>query len=312
MTTTTVLHHTRPETLDAIRAQVPDVEFVPVPTEGPLDPSIQGDVMLTTAIGAPSLPEALDRGVRWVHTIGTGVDRFPLDAIRQGQVLTCSRGASAIPIAEWTLAMMLAFEKQLPDAWIHEPPARWHTATLGGLYRKQLAVLGLGGIGVEVARRALAFGMEVRGLRRTLRPAPLDGIEMVTSSADAVAGADHVVVAAPSTAQTRHLVDAALLAQMKPGAHLVNIARGNLVDQDALRAALDDGHLGGASLDVVDPEPLPAGHWLYTHPKVHVSPHISWSMPASYSWLYETFLENLRRWQAGEPLEGVVDLALGY
>ena len=312
MATTTVLHHTRPETLAAIRAALPEVDFVAVPLEGPLDPSIRGDVMLTTAIGAPSLVEALDRGVRWVHTIGTGVDRFPLDAIRDGQTLTCSRGASAVPIAEWALAMMLAFTKQLPHSWIHEPPERWHTAQLGGLYGRDLAVLGLGGIGVEVARRALAFGMRVRGLRRTPRPAPLEGIEIVTSVADAVTGADHVVVAAPATAATTHLIDAPALALMKPGAHLVNIARGSLVDQDALRDALDRGHLGGASLDVVTPEPLPTGHWLYSHPKVRVSPHISWSMPGSYDLLYETFRQNLHRWLAGQPLDGVVDLALGY
>jgi phosphoglycerate dehydrogenase-like enzyme len=94
--------------------------------------------------------------------------------------------------------------------------------------------------------------------------------------------------------------------------HLVNIARGSLIDQDALRVALDRGWVALASLDVTEPEPLPAGHWLYTHPKVRLSPHISWSMPDASSILVATFVDNLRRYERGEPLEGVVDVAAGY
>jgi phosphoglycerate dehydrogenase-like enzyme len=99
---------------------------------------------------------------------------------------------------------------------------------------------------------------------------------------------------------------------MGPGVHLVNIARGGLVDQDALRVALDSGHIGRATLDVADPEPLPEGHWLYDDPRVRLSPHISWSMPESNDLLYETFRSNLHHWLRGEPLEGVVDVDAGY
>jgi len=99
---------------------------------------------------------------------------------------------------------------------------------------------------------------------------------------------------------------------VKPGVHIVNIARGALIDQDALRVALDDGRVSIASLDAVDPEPLPEGHWMYSHPQVHLSPHISWSMPGASDLLVETFVENLRRYRAGEPLEGVVDVDAGY
>jgi phosphoglycerate dehydrogenase-like enzyme len=99
---------------------------------------------------------------------------------------------------------------------------------------------------------------------------------------------------------------------MKPGVHLVNIARGALVDQDALRIALDEGKVAMASLDAVEPEPLPEGHWMYGHEKVRLSPHISWSMPGAFDLLLDTFIDNLRRYQAGEALAGEVDVAAGY
>ena len=120
------------------------------------------------------------------------------------------------------------------------------------------------------------------------------------------------MVAAPATARTRHLLEERAFEVVKPGVHLVNIARGTLVDQDALRAALDDGRDALATLDVCDPEPLPAGHWLYEHPKVRLSAHISWASPKMVDTIVELFVANLRRRAAGEPLEGVVDPVEGY
>jgi phosphoglycerate dehydrogenase-like enzyme len=306
-----VLHHTNAGSLQALAAEFPDVTFVQLPTDGPIDPDVRGEILLTGAYGAPSLPEALERGVRWIHTIGTGVDRFPLDLVGD-RTLTCSRGASAIGIAEWTLATMLAFAKRLPESWIDAPPERWNLAKLDALHGATVGIVGMGAIGERIARLCRAFDMRVVGLRRTPRPSDVEGVEIVTSLHDALATADHVVIAAPATPDTRHLVDDDAIAAMRPGVHLVNIARGALVDQDALRRGLDSGHIACASLDVVDPEPLPAGHWLYTHPKVRLSPHISWSMPTAYDLLYETFRTNLSHWLAGQPLEGVVDVGLGY
>ena len=114
-------------------------------------------------------------------------------------------------------------------------------------------------------------------------------------------------MAAPETPATRHLLNDASLAWMGPGAHLVNIARGGLVDQEALRRALDDGRVALATLDCVEPEPLPAGHWLYSHPRVRLTPHISWAGSGSHAGLMDRFCENLARHLAGEPLEFVVD-----
>jgi phosphoglycerate dehydrogenase-like enzyme len=120
------------------------------------------------------------------------------------------------------------------------------------------------------------------------------------------------VLAAPATPRTRHLINAESLALVKPGVHLVNIARGALVDQDALRVALDDGRVAMASLDTVDPEPLPEGHWLYSHPKVRLSAHVSWASPAGMERTLEIFVDNLRRHAAGEQVLHVVDADEGY
>lgn len=175
-----------------------------------------------------------------------------------------------------------------------------------------MGLVGIGAIGSAVARRALAFDMRVVATRRSAAVPAGDGIETAASLAELLAQSDHIVVAAPATPETHHLIDAEALAAVKPGAHLVNIARGSLVDQDALVAALDDGRLAMASLDVVDPEPLPADHPLFHHPKVRLSAHISWSSPDTSRRTLELFVENVARYRAGEPLAGAVDLEHGY
>jgi len=306
-----VLTHVPLQLLERVGREVPGVELVLVPMQGDLPAAARGEVLLTHAKGSPNLADVVERGVRWVHAYGTGVNDFPFAALG-GRVLTCSRGASAIPIAEWVLAVMLAAEKRLPATWIHEPPAHWSIGSLGGLHGRTLALLGLGGIAQAVATRALAFGMRVVALRRSERPSPIAGVERARDLESLVASADHLVLAAPATGETRALVGDALLERVKPGLHLVNVARGELVDHEALRRALDDGRVALASLDCVHPEPLPTGHWLYTHPKVRLSPHISWSMPGAFELLIEPFVENLRRFRAGEPLLHVVDTKLGY
>jgi phosphoglycerate dehydrogenase-like enzyme len=210
---------------------------------------------------------------------------------------------------------MLAFEKRLPESWVTSPPANWNRPSdgmLGTLAGRTVGLVGLGAIGTEVARRALAFDAEVVAFRRTDAAPPVPGIEIVTGLHDLLARADHVVIAAPATPATRHLMDAAAFKALKPGAHLVNIARGTVVDQDALRVALDDGRVARASLDTVDPEPLPEGHWLYAHPAVRLSPHISWSSTSTMPRTMGLFVENLTRFRAGQALQGVVDPTAGY
>src|SRR2546426_7573044 len=176
-----ILVQIRKELAERLADAVPDIESIPIPWEGDLPPDVDGEVLLTLPWGSPNLAQVLARGVRWVHALGTGVDEFPLHLLGD-RVFTCSRGASAIPIAEWVLAVMLAFEKRLPDAWIHGAPAGgWSRMALGGLHRRTLGLVGLGGIGTAVAERAVPLGQ--RGLAPRPPAAPARG-----ARGDAVGG----------------------------------------------------------------------------------------------------------------------------
>ncbi len=309
---TTVLCQLGERITGEIAAAFPAVTVRSVGSGDALEDDATGEVLLTSHFFAQDLPALVDRGVSWVHNFGTGVDQFPMDLLGPDQTLTCSRGAGAGPISEWVITQMLAFEKQLPQTWISEPPEHWNLADLGTLRDSHVGLVGYGGIGEAVARRALPFGSEIKAYRRRPIPADEPGVEIVTDLLELAAWSDHLVVTAPATPATHHLVGEAVLGAIKPGAHLVNIARGALIDQDALRPALDDGRVALASLDTVEPEPLPEGHWLYGHPRVHLSPHISWSSPERYDRILGIFLEELARWEAGQRLANVVDREAGY
>ncbi len=290
---------------DQIRAAVPEADVVDLGADSS-PAEITGDVLF----GGWG-PHSFEYDVPWVQLSGTGVDKVP-PAIFDGRIVTCARGASAVPISEFVLGAMLAFEKRFPDIWLSEPPEHWNFDKLGGLQDRTVGIVGFGGIGLAVATRALPFGMKVIAHRRTDAPSPLAGVEMSTSLDAVLAASDHLVLAVPLTPRTEHLLDADAFAKVKSGVHLVNIARGRLVDQDALRVALDDGRVAMATLDTVDPEPLPAGHWLYEHPKVRLSAHISWASHLGMDSTVDLFIDNLRRKVAGRPLVDVVNPDEGY
>lgn len=300
-----------PRAHDAIAAAVPAVDVVDLRPDDELPASLAGDILFAAWLESPVYERLDEIGVRWMHLPGTGIDSWP-GALLEGRTVTCSRGVSAIPIAEFVLAAMLAFEKRIPEVWLDEPPARWNLAPLGELAGATLGLIGLGGIGTAIARRALGFDMRVVALRRTRTASTVDGVELAFGLTDLLNAADHLVLAVPATPLTHQLLDARSFSWVKPGVHLVNIARGSLVDQDALRDALDDGRVAHATLDCVEPEPLPEGHWLYTHPSVRLSAHVSWNSPRAFDRIVDAFVSNLRRYVAGEPLEGVVDVDEGY
>ena len=291
----------------------PDVELIEfVPGDPPA--GLTADVFFGGYLAWDDIVRWVDAaGVRWVQTSGTGVDKVPR-SIYEGRVVTCARGAGAGPISEWVMAAVLAWAKRMPQTWLHEPPRHWNFPypPMDSVSGSTLALVGLGGIGTAIARRALAFDMRVQALRRTDAPSPVPGVQVVRSIAELVADADHLVLAAPATRNTRHIVDGEVLGKVKSGIHVVNIARGALVDQDALRAALDDGRVAMATLDTVEPEPVPEGHWLYSHPRVRLSAHVSWYTPDLQRAALDIFVDNLGRFARGEPLREVVDPDEGY
>lgn len=303
-----VLNELGPDAGAKIRAAVPEAETIDLSFEGPPDDI---EVMFGGIKSGVLAVEKVPDSVRWIALASTGIDQAQPDLFDNERVVTCARGASAVPIAEFVLAEMLAFEKRIPEIWLQEPPEHWNLKSLGTLWGRTLGLVGLGGIGLEVARRALPFDMRVLATRRSNAPSSMGGVEIVDLGT-MLTEADHVVLAAPATARTAHLIGTEAFSKMKPGVHLVNIARGTLIDQDALRVALDDGRVAMASLDVCDPEPLPAGHWLYEHPQVRLSAHVSWASPQWMERSVDGFVANLQRYVAGERLEGVVDPAEGY
>lgn len=255
--------------------------------------------------------------LRWVHTASVGVDFFPPWLLQVPQV-SCARGVAAGPIADYVLSALLAHSQPWAERRVNNPEAwrrefeRAEAQPLRLLAGQHLGLLGFGAIGQAVARRALAFGMQVTALRRSAAPLGEPGVAQARSLRELLAQVDHLVLALPITAESRHVINAEALAHARPGLHLVNIARGALVDQEALLQALDSGRVGAATLDVTTPEPLPAGHPLYTHPRVRLTPHISWAAGEVQAATADKFIAQLKRYLQGEPLADLVDAQRGY
>jgi phosphoglycerate dehydrogenase-like enzyme len=180
------------------------------------------------------------------------------------------------------------------------------------LYGRKLGLFGFSALGQAIVHRAVASGMDVLVPRRGAWTEVPHGVTPCASATEVAAQSDHLVVAAPLTAETVGMVDAKLLAQAKPGLHLINIPRGPLVDQQALVNELDNGDVGYATLDVTAPEPLPEGHALYKHPNVFISPDIFWMGGENSGLFLRRFLDNLTAYLNGTPLQYLVDPEHGY
>ncbi|CAO3358824.1 D-isomer specific 2-hydroxyacid dehydrogenase family protein [Azospirillum melinis] len=274
------------------------------------------EVLLTRPLigweAAPAAPPpGWGKGMRWIQSASTGMDFYPPWLLDGAPVVTCARGVSAVAIADYVMTALLSVEKRW-DTIRLTGPEDWGRETLGSLSGKRLGLAGFGAIGRAVTERALAFGMTVGAVRRSGWAEPEPGVEPFDRLEDLAAVSDHLVLALPLTAATRGLVSADLLAQAKPGLHLVNVARGALVDQDALLAAIGSGRVANATLDVTDPEPLPAGHPFYSHPAIRLTPHVSWSAPDFDRRLADRILANLDAYVRSEPLRDVVDAGTGY
>ena len=258
----------------------------------------------------PVPPPGWPFDVRWVQLVSVGIDFYP-DWLFDGPVVTSARGSSAVALAEFALAAIFAEAKHLPDVWI-DRFEQWQPTPISLVAGKTLGLVGFGAIGEALAPRARALGLRVLATRRSNAPILAEGVEQLSDLGELFAGSDIVVLAAPATPETRHLVNRGLLARARRGLHLINVARGALIDDDALLAALDEGRVGRASLDVTHPEPLPYNHAYYTHPRVRLSPHTSVHTPDTRQNLAAQFARNLDRFRQGAPLEDVVDTARGY
>jgi phosphoglycerate dehydrogenase-like enzyme len=248
--------------------------------------------------------------LQWVFTVSAGVDFYP-GWLLSAPVVTCGRGVTANPIAEYAMAAILSHAKRL-EAIAVRKPEDFRITELTGIEGQTLGLAGFGAIGQATALRARAFGMRVLALKRASWGEAHEGVEPVADIGELLARSDHVVLALPATPATRHIVGAAALARAKAGLHIVNVARGSLIDQEALLAALDGGKIAAATLDVTEPEPLPAGHPLYTHPKVRLTPHSSWGSSANGRRLVEKLIANLDRYARGAVLADIVDPERGY
>ncbi len=307
--------------MELLRARFPQVTFTQALDEESLAHALpQADAFFGFEFPAELFASA--GKLRWIQCANAGVERTLFHALVESDVVvTNAAGIHSVNIPEHALALVFALTRNLHVALRLKAERRWDrvTAIAGGagvreLSGTNLAVLGAGAIGLGVARRAAALGMRVRVMRR--RPGrPIEGVEAVVGADQLhtlLAWADVVVVATPLTRETRHLIDAAALAAMKRSAYLVNVGRGEIIDEAALVAALRAGTIAGAGLDAFAVEPLPDDSPLWTLENVILTPHVSGYMPDFHAKVTALFADNLERSLAGEPLRNLVDKRLGY
>jgi phosphoglycerate dehydrogenase-like enzyme len=302
---------------DRIRAAVPDAEFIRMQSDGDL---FLGAQSVEWADAAPDIAWltsdlfdggpvrkffrlALNCTPKWLQSSGAGTDHPVFQMLLDGGTRLTTSHVTGIPIAEYIVRAVLDHYQQV-DAWNDAREAkRWQPHDFREVHGTTWLIVGLGHIGTEVALRATAFGTHVIGVRRSpdgtepvdecRRPDELDGL---------LPRADVVVLTAPGGATTRHLIGSARLARFRPGSILVNVGRGSLVDEAALRRALDRGTPEMAILDVTEDEPVPEGSWLWDHPRVELTPHSSAGGTGRYERATQAFIENLVRWEKGEAL----------
>ncbi len=311
----------RPEWRQAIRDLAPDMALLVTRDRATIEAALDH-----IEIAVRSFPRDLIARaprLRWYQQWGAGADwllKYPA-VIEKEVIITNVSGIHAIPISEHVFAFLLAFARRLPMAFRAQAQKTWLSEDAvkeaGGVVElagSTMLVVGVGAIGQRIARLGAALGMRVYGIRRHPHR-PTEGVEKLYGPhqlLEALPLADFVVITLPHTAETHHLFDARTFAAMKPGAFLVNIGRGKVVDEKALLAALHSGRLAGAGLDVFETEPLPADSPLWEEPNVMITSHYSGDTPHYHQRAMAIFLDNLQRYVAGQPLHHVVDKRLGY
>jgi phosphoglycerate dehydrogenase-like enzyme len=265
---------------------------------------------------------AAAKRLRWIHSASAGIEAnlFP-EVVASDVIVTNSTGLHSVSIPEHVLGQMLVLARNFHEALRLQARAQWgrfqvisYGASIRELHGGRLAILGAGPIGRNLARMARALGMRVRVMRRDASRT-LPDVEAVVPPhrlAELLAWADWVVCALPLTAETRRLIGAEALRAMRSDAYLINVGRGETVDEEALVRALRSGAIAGAALDVFAEEPLPAEHPFWSLPNLVLTPHISGYMPDYFEKAIALFEDNLDRFVHGRPLRNVVDKQLGY
>ena len=271
---------------------------------GRIAPLHEADALVWLDSNPDSLPDALPEHVRWVQLPSAGVENW-LPRLDEKRVWTSAAGAYGRPVAEHALALMLAGARRLADCARAD---RWTDPPVRPLDGSTVVIVGIGGIGRELVGLLAPLDVEVLAVTRRGR----DGTLPVDRLGEALPAAHHVVLAAPATADTRHLIGAGELDAMRDDAWLVNVARGALVDTDALVAALAAGSIAGAALDVTDPEPLPDGHPLWREPRALITPHVANPDVTLRHYLAPHVRQNVVRFAHGDDLLSVVDAVAGY
>lgn len=311
----------QPAMARAIRTRWPQMRVVHLPDYTRLAEELPDtDIFIGYSLRPRQLQDA--KRLKWIHSTAAGVAQLMYPELRDsGVVVTNPRGIFSAPMAEHAIGLMLALARNFPDSVRQQDRAQWaqqalwdlpqHLTELNG---RLLLIVGFGSVGKELARRAKAFNMRVWGVSRSGKgdTALAERIFPVAELAAALPQADFVVIAAPETPETRRLIGAEEIAQMKPGARLINVARGSLLDEAALLRALEGGKLGGAAIDVAASEPLPPESPLWKAPNLLITPHTS--AISDRLWERETSLlmEQLDRWFDGRELLNRVDFSRGY
>jgi phosphoglycerate dehydrogenase-like enzyme len=256
--------------------------------------------------------------LRWIQSFSAGMDKFLFPEIveREEVVITNMAGKYALQGAEHAWALLLALARGIPLAVRNQDQHRWQGGSVVALTGATLGIVGMGGFGMEMVKRARGYDMTILALDAVRTEAPEGVAELKPSTRDnlheLLRRADAVLLACPLTPETYHLIGAEELAMMKPSAYLVNVTRGGIVDEAALIAALEQGQIAGAALDVVEHEPLPADSPLWDAPNLILTSHRAGASQHRHSDINRFFQENLQRYLQGSPLQNVIDKRRGF
>ena len=311
----------QPIVAETLRKRWPEMKVVHLPDyDRLLEELPDTDIFVGYSLRAPQLKDA--RELKWIHSTAAGVAQLMYPELREAGILvTNPSGVFSVPMAEHTIGLILALARNFPDTVRQQDKANWSQQELwdkpqrlGEVNGQVLLIVGYGSIGRELAKRAKALDMRVWGVTRS-GDGDRNYAEKIFPAArlhDALPEADYVVIAAPETAETKHLIGAPELAKMEHGARLINVGRGSLLDETALIRALKSGAVGGAAIDVAETEPLPADSPLWKAPNLFITPHTSALSDRLWHRQTALLLELLERWYDGRELFNQVDLVRGY